>query len=60
MSEYNRLDLRLLKDMSILCQKLLDGTAHMEEKDHPFQNRGKPYYAVYGKAEMDVSKECIY
>jgi len=57
---YNRLDLRLLKDMSILCEKLLDGTAHMEEKDHPFRSRGKPYYAVYGKAEMDVSKECIY
>lgn len=56
----NRLDLQLLKDMSILCEKLLDGTAHMEEKDHPFKNRGKPYYAVYGKAEMDVSKESIY
>lgn len=59
-SAYNRLDLRLLKDMSILCEKLLEGTAYMEEKNHPFNHLGQPYYAVYGKAEMDVFKASIY
>ncbi|MBM6840206.1 MBL fold metallo-hydrolase [[Clostridium] spiroforme] len=55
-SEFNRLDFQLLKDMEQLCIRLL----HHEIVFHDtkaLKMTNQPYYVSYGKAEMIITKE---
>lgn len=51
-SDYNRLDINLMKDMMTLCKLLLRGNASYQEVITREFSTGKPYYARYNKAEM--------
>ena len=57
-SDYNRLDFQLLKDMEQLCQKLLYHCVHYE-KSKALMMSHQPYYVSYQKAEMIVTKEKV-
>ncbi|MGN1183295.1 MAG: MBL fold metallo-hydrolase [Faecalibacillus sp.] len=57
-SDYNRLDMQLLKDMEQLCQKLLNHQVRFEKSDALMMS-SQPYYVFFQKAEMIVTKEKI-
>lgn len=59
-SAYNRLDLKLMKDMLGLCDRLLDGSAELKPEKVMSVPDCQPCYCCYGKAEMIVTKENIY
>ena len=51
-SSFNKFDLRILEDMIILCEKLLQGELTYEKSLATEFSMGKPYYACYHKAEI--------
>lgn len=57
-SDYNRLDIQLLKDMIKLCQNLIDHQI-VYEKSKVLMMSHQPYYVAYHKAEMIVTKEKV-
>lgn len=52
-------DLRLLKDMIILCQRILDKNTSYHELHCMVRDGCTPYYTSYGKAELIMTKESI-
>ena len=51
-SKYNALDMQLLYDMRTLCQKIIHNDVEFYDVKTREFSTGKPYYAVYKKAEM--------
>lgn len=58
-SDYNRLDIDLMKDMAELCRLVKEGRVQSSPADVMEFPEGKPYYARHGKAEMFFVKEKI-
>lgn len=52
---YNPLTFKLVKDMEVLCEKMLDQTADITEKDieSPF-GKAKEIFGTYGDAELQL------
>lgn len=56
----NPVCLALVADMKALCERLLDGTAEIQEVNiYPYA-QGQEYLASYGRAQMVVSKDKIF
>lgn len=55
----NPVCLALVSDMAALCDRLLDGTADMQPVNIYPHAQGQEYMAVYGRAQMVVTKEKI-
>lgn len=53
-SKYNKLDLQLLKDMEVLCDKILHGAVKIQPCNAKAFN-GPSLYAAYNKAELIYS-----
>ncbi len=55
----NPVRLELIRDMEVLCGKLLDGTAELKPVQFYPHAQSQEYLASFGRAQMVVSKEAI-